>query len=259
MACLLQLPHGELQDALEATAAEAMPVVVSVRDTRSDAWIPCSSRLLAVTDDAILLELPRAYGSDTPREFVPGEEMCMTFRLGEDKLLCKSVVVRCGTETLSDGTEAPVLRASRPQWGHVLQRRAFSRVPVPEGEMLRAGSSIGSSEETCVPAAPVWTGRVLDLSAGGMRVAVDPGAAAELEEGVPVYVCLAFGRAGRTVYSDAVVRHVESKERTTIVGLEFVELTGSPEGRKTLHFICEKIQSYQQARTGFAQGSAAGG
>ncbi|MFW6066177.1 MAG: flagellar brake protein [Planctomycetota bacterium] len=258
MACLVQLPRGELQDALEATAAEAMPVVVSVRDTDSDAWIPCSSRLLAVSDGVMLLELPRPYGSDTPREFVPGEEMCMTFRVGGDKLLCKSVVIRSGTEQLADGTEAPALRVSRPEAGHLLQRRAFSRVAVPEGELLRAGFSVGSSEDTSPPAAPVWTGRVLDLGAGGMRVAVDPGAAAELEEGTPVYVCLAFGKAGRTVYSNAAVRHVEPRERTTIVGLEFLNLTDSPEGQKTLHFLCEKIQSYQQSRTGLAPQASSG-
>lgn len=255
MACLVQLPRNELETSLTAAADEAMPVVVSVRDPQSDGWVPCSSRLLAVCGEAILLELPRPYGSDRPREFVPGEEMCMTFRLGGDKLLCKSVVIRCGTERLSDGTEAPALRASRPESGHLLQRRAFSRVPVPEGEMLRAGFSIGSSEDTSPPAAPVWTGRVIDLSASGMRVAVDPGAVSELEQGLPVYCCLAFGRAGRTIYSNAVLRHVDARERTAIVGLEFTTLTDTPEGQKSLRFICEKIQSYQQSRTGFAESS----
>ncbi len=248
MSCLKHLPAMDIVESLEAAAEAAIPVVVSVQDNNSGHWVPCSSRLLGLGDDALLLELPRPYGSDTPREFVPGEELCVTFRLNSDKLICRSIVIRCGTETLADGIEAPAIRASRPEAAHLIQRRAFSRVSVPEGEMLRVGFAVGSSDVAAAPATPVWTGRVMDISAGGLRAAVNPGAAADLDEGTPVYACLAFGRAGRTIYTDAVVRHVESRRRTTIIGLEFQSLTDSPEGRKTLRFICEKTQSYQQER-----------
>jgi c-di-GMP-binding flagellar brake protein YcgR len=247
MACLKHLPAQEIGASLEIAADEAMPVVVSARDSRKDSWVPCSSRLLGLGGDGMILEMPRPYGSETPREFVPGEEVCLTFRLNGDKLICRSIVVRSGSEMI-DGVEVPALRAARPESAHLIQRRAFSRVPVPEGEMLRAGFSVGSSDIAAPPSAPVWTGRVIDLGAGGFRAAVDPGAAHELDDGTPVYACLAFGKAGRTVYSDAAVRHVDGREKTAIVGLEFLHLAETPEGQKTLHFLCERIQSYQQAR-----------
>ena len=89
--------------------------------------------------------------------------------------------------------------------------------------------------------APVWSGRLIDLSTGGLLVRVSIEAARHIEPGDIVGICLAFGADGRSVYLDAQLRHNAPDGEMALMGFQFVDVEADY-AREVLAVIADKLR-----------------
>jgi c-di-GMP-binding flagellar brake protein YcgR len=97
------------------------------------------------------------------------------------------------------------------------------------------------------PDRPVWTGRIVDLSAGGFSVRTTEESIRLLEPGYFVGTRLVFGVGQEAVYADASVRHIAAGEDGTVVGFQFLGLEYTDAGKQSLRTISRKVAEYQAA------------
>lgn len=85
--------------------------------------------------------------------------------------------------------------------------------------------------------APIWSGRVINMSAGGVYVRADLEAARYIEVGDLIGIRVSFGgEMSESIVMDATFRHAERDGDMVLLGFQFVEGDFSPE---TVHAIAE--------------------
>jgi c-di-GMP-binding flagellar brake protein YcgR len=196
-----------------------------------------------------------------PHEFAPAERIGLSFKLKHYKhVFCATVtgfgnmeLPRAATALSDEAISAdtpiivPALVVCCPTRMQRLQRRAFLRAPVPPNRIVRASFWLGNWQDEPSGAntqTPVWLGAVSNISAGGLQILTDSGAARVLEMGDSVGVRLVFGAGDQTVYADAQFRHIEAAGDKTLIGFQFVGLAQTPQGRHALDLISRKVGEY---------------
>jgi hypothetical protein len=154
---------------------------------------------------------------------------------------------------------------SMPDEIEVIQRRSFERVRPPEKMNVAVNvwsrNFLGGGGGT--PTAEVsqsWTGKLVDISAAGLAVAVSLSQGPALEAGqfvnlkfvpLPTETPLAFNAYVKSVSQTA-------DGSSVCLGLATVGLEASPEGRLILQRLCNIVEQYSKINTEPAT-SAAGG
>lgn len=253
MAVLQELSAKQIDEVIHAAAEREIPAIITI--SREGSWANLHSRILAIRDSHLLLELPAFYPGEIPHEFVPAERIGISFKLKHHKHILAARLVAQERVVTDDGTEVPVLATVLPSRMQRLQRRAFLRVHVPANRIVRASFWLGgcSMEPAGTsPDRPVWSGQVVNLSAGGFQLSADPVSVEGLETGETVGVRLVFGTDGETIYSDAQFRHMEIERGRAMLGFQFIGLTETPEGRVALQMLSAKVGEFQRIaeRTG---------
>jgi hypothetical protein len=232
----------QISDSLHDAVGRHIPLNLSVQ---TDNWVNLHSRFLAVRDDKLLVELP-VLDDGAPHEFVPAEKVALSFKLKHHKYLSSARVAGLDTWTLDDGTDISVLSLCFPMQMQRLQRRSFTRVEVPPGRVVRVSFWPGDKDtEPASPgdSTPVWSGRVMDLSAGGFQAILhEP---TTLPEGQTVGVRLAFGPGETSIYCDAQYRHgCKQEDDTWSLGFQFIGLAQTEAGREVLRTIGRKMNEF---------------
>jgi len=243
---LQELDHEQIRDVLTAAAAKQIPITVTVRVR--DNWNNLRSRILALESGHLLIDPPTGCEDHLAHEFAPADKIHINFKLKHYKHMLTATVAGSG-QFNSGGTSVPALSVVCPTTVLRLQRRAFHRVAVPEGRIVRASFWLGGAEaEPAGTSAdrPVWSGRVTNLSAGGFQVVAEPGAANALDVGEVVGVRLAFGPGEDTVFSDARFRHVDLVGHDALLGFQLMGLAETPRGREALQRITTKVIAFQK-------------
>jgi c-di-GMP-binding flagellar brake protein YcgR len=123
------------------------------------------------------------------------------------------------------------------------------RVDVPANWIVRASfwqGACDSEPSGGSPLHPVWFGRVVNISAGGMLLAAEEAVSRALEPGDTVGMRLSFVSSGESLYTDAQFRHLEADKGRVLLGFQFLGLTETPEGRVVLQMISAKVSEYQR-------------
>jgi hypothetical protein len=246
-----ELDIRQIEEAVDAAVDKCIPLTLAV-DT--DGWKNLHSRFIDMDGTHIFVE-PGIDRAGVPQEFVPAEKVAMSFKLKHHKYLASARVVGLRPYTLDDGTQIPVLSLCFPTHMQRVQRRAFSRVEVPPGRVVRVSFWEGSKDTEPVVALaefPVWSGRVVDISAGGFRAVFTDCKELTIEPGERVGVRIAFGAGEDSVYADAQFRHVDDagdEDPThTGLGFQFLGLPHTPEGRDVLRLIAQKVADFGRAQ-----------
>jgi c-di-GMP-binding flagellar brake protein YcgR len=237
MSAIQELSNEQIDQVVAAAVDRRVPVVLTVQRGRT--WRTTSARALALRDVHLLLEL---VGEGANRQFIPAEKVGVSFKIKHHKHIFTATAV--AVERAQGGDVLVVCRPSRMQR---LQRRAYARAEVPPNRIVRASFWLGgcSAEPTgASPTTPVWSGRVINLSAGGFQLHTDAAAAGDVESGDAVGVRIVFGMGEQTVYSDAEVRHAELTGTRAVVGFRFLGLDQTHEGREALQLIASKVSEY---------------
>lgn len=247
MPMLQDLDADQIRQSVEGAAGRQLPVTVSVHV--EGRWENLRSRLLASREDRLLLQWPDAGEDRPPHEFVPGEKIGLSFKLKHYKHLSTAIVAGGAEADLGNGTPVPALSVCWPVRMQRLQRRAFERADVPPGRIVRASFWLGGCdcEPTGAPdGVPVWSGRVANISAGGLQLLTDAEAAEAVEPGDIVGLHVVFGAGDDVVHADAQFRHADPADGQWRLGFQFLGLGQTRNGRHALQLISNRVSEFQR-------------
>lgn len=247
MAKLQELTSRQIDEAVVAAVDKQVPVTVNVR--RDKVWHHLHSRLLGLRDSHMFLAIPQAYEGGEDLEFSPAEKLGLSFKLKHHKHVFSAITVGKETLEISGQGSVDVLSVCIPSKMQRLQRRAYQRVSVPEGKVVRVSFWVGTAGEEPSggnPSRPVWSGRVTDLSAGGFQLIVEDDEVWDLEVGESVGLRVAFGVGGQTVYADAQFRHRTEQDGKAVMGFQFLGLAHDRKSREVLQVLSAKVAEFQR-------------
>ena len=231
---LQELSVKQINEALALAAQKTIPITITYRQEPS--WVNLTSRMVRIADNRLLVELPPIEADVAPHEFVPAEKIGISFKLKHHKHIFTATVAGVQDHVFDDGEPMKVLGLCMPMRMQRLQRRMFYRADVPPNRIVRASFWMGGRDgepSGTSAATPVWTGRVTNLSAGGLQLIAAESPLPSLEIGDSVGVRLSFGSGQEAVYADAQFRHLVQEGQESVVGLQFIALGQSAEGRDT--------------------------
>ena len=245
---LQELSFKQITESLFLGSQKNIPITITIR--QDSLWLNFPSRMISITGKQLLVELPPVEADVPPHEFVPAEKLGISFKLKHHKHIFTATVAGMQDFPLENGESTKVLALCLPTRMQRLQRRMFYRVDVPANRVVRASFWLGGKEAEpngTSDTTPVWSGRVTNISAGGFQLLSTTNLGPMLELGDSVGVRLSFGSGQESVYADAQLRHVvlEGAEQWSL-GLQFVGLPQTPEGRQALMFIGQRVSEFQQ-------------
>jgi c-di-GMP-binding flagellar brake protein YcgR len=245
MSILQELNHREIAQVILSAAQRSLPLTITVRD--GEHWANYPSRLVGVKDHCLLVERPSG-DQVAAGAFSAGQSIGVSLKLKHHKYLFLANVACEPAPALVQGDDAPLLLLGLPTRMQRLQRRAYIRAEVPGGCVARAAFWVGGhKDEPAGPDRPVWSGRVINLSAGGFSVRTGEKSVRFLEVGDLVGTRLVFGIGQEAVYADACVRHFSLSDEGTVVGFQFLGLEYSDEGKTALQALSLKVNEFQAA------------
>ena len=174
--------HGDESDsdaALRRVIAQRSLVVVTART--GSGWMMLRSRFLpGPAAEVLRIERPRACRNERPR-FARGQSIGLSFRVGHTKFVLETEVLEAGT----DGIDGP-LTLGWPDCVQQLQRRMYVRYKIPSAWPVPLTLYHAQDMDRDPTALPDATGRLLDVSPGGVGVAVSGGCVEDWHAGQTV-------------------------------------------------------------------------
>lgn len=237
MATLHRLSENQIAEALTLAVQRAVPLTVTTQ--HGDTWSNAHSYAMAADPRGLTIAQPEI--DSAPAPLAQGQSVAVSFKLRHHKHLFSARV-------LSAGDSAAVLELPRQM--QRLQRRAYFRADVPANRIVRVSMWLGgvaAEPQGTTAAAPVWAGKVTNISAGGFQAQMHHDALESVEEGDIVGVRIAFGASsGQTVRADAQFRHAEARDGAALMGFQFMGLGQAPAGEQALQLIAVKVAEYQR-------------
>jgi len=167
----------------------------------------------------------------------PGLNLTASFRHGHHKCVFTTSVVDVQEANPSGLSPHRVLRLLRPDEMHELQRRLYVRTRVPPNRMIPVDLWLAPREASRPGAAP-RRGRMLDLSGGGMSLELPRDVSLCCREN-DLLTCRFTAEPSRAALEIPTrLRHTSRlPDGRMRIGLQFVGLDASDDGRRTLQCI----------------------
>ena len=159
-------------------------------------------------------------------------------------------------ETVVLGTKIPeelnirkIIYLKIPDSIEKMQRRLYTRIPVPgELKVKTLFWHRGYHDEARKPPGEnYWQGELLDISAGGLRVVIESWQHSYFN--VEQFVGLQFTPMSyqKPIVLEGQIKHIEKidEEEKLCIGVEFLGLEASNEGREKLGRLADVINAYQ--------------
>ncbi len=241
-----ELNMRQIDDAITLAVRKHIPLTLSINN---GGWVNFHSRFIAIQDTHVLLEPPYTNGEES-HEFSPAEKVSFSFKLKHHKYLSDARMAGLQEITLEDGSAGKALALCFPMRMQRVQRRSFTRIAVPPGRIVRVSFWAGDKDnEPTSPTdgRPVWSGSVIDLSAGGFCCTVTGDKVPFLKEGQYVGVRIGFGPGQESIYSDAHFRHCDTSGQKNSLGFQFLGLAHTADGREVLRTIGQKMCQFAKS------------
>lgn len=248
MAFLQELKGPDIAGILGIAAAEGL--AVSLTFHLQNRWVSARSRLVALAQGALFMEIPKAPGAGQAPTLPPGTEVGITFWRGPSKYhLSSSISQTCSVDR--KGQKTPAVSVPVPTVIRQSNRRSSQRVDVPGDKTVRAIFWLGGLEsepEPNSPHTPVWSGRLIDLSSEGFQVRAGGGTSADMFDVGDVFGArLIFSDANVTLRTDCMLRHKQLDGEMALMGFKFLELQSANDGVNAMDWVCTKVEEYRQA------------
>jgi len=248
VANLHDLSIDQIRQVIITAVSKQTPITVSVK--RDGGWENYRSSFLAMYELGLLMRPPVNEAGAGPALQL-ADQVGISFKQGHHKHVFLATVAGTASHVGADGEPVTALKIIGPSRMQRIQRRAFERVMVPDGELVRVAFWLGGQEvepRSSANEQAVWTGPVNDLSAGGFQVALQDYQGPELQTGDLVGVRLMFGVANETCFADAQFRHSKTHGHGILMGFQFVGLAHSRRGRSALQLISAKVAGFYCAQ-----------
>jgi hypothetical protein len=197
------------------------------------------------------VEKPKMDHLPTPYEFTAGEQVGVSFSVSHRKFVFAAKTLGHEIYRLDQETKSTALTLEMPKVVHKVERRLHDRLDLSCEEVIRASFWLGGWEarpEEATVESPVWSGRILNVSSGGLLVRASYEAAKYVEVGDILGVHITFGESGQSVFVDAQLRHCARDGEMALVGLQFVEDPVRPESNVGVRTIRKMITEQRAAK-----------
>jgi len=241
-------------DLLREAAARHLPATITCKMT--DGWATLKSRFLALDPDRreVIMEYPSQPGAVMP-EIVGGQNIGVSFRRGHKKCVFNAMVLERCHHSSATVQGVPALTLHWPEEMCELQRRLYYRAIVPRDKKIPVDLWRGDADTGPPPGEQTLRGTMLDLSAGGISIALPAEASGRFDDD-EVATCsfpVDVGEPPATVVGR--VRHWEEMDANRVrVGLHFINLDSLPGQRETFEHVVRLAIRFQRADTGHRPG-----
>ncbi len=240
MAFLEDLTPEDVKETLARLADGNLPVSLTVR--YQSRWVTFETRVIAEKAGVFWVELPKTDHLPTPYEFQPSEQVGMTFSLGHRKYVYSAMVIGKESYRLDPEAQNPrmALRLDAGDRMQRVERRLHERLNLAGQAANRASFWLGGSGARAADGeidGPVWSGRVLNLSTGGLLVRASFEAVKYVEVGDILGVHVHFGTGKADATLDGQVRHCDRDGEMALIGIQFIELAEALDGNRAIQAI----------------------
>ncbi len=237
-----------IEHVVKAAASRNSPVALTVR--HDELWQSYRSRFLGLRGNQVWIEFATP---NSPRALPPlevGQKVGITFKQRHYKFVFTTILVE-----MAEFTPAPdvCVHGMQIAWPHrmfQLQRRMFQRVDVPGHRWAFVHfweGGLGQEPQEELRDKLTYTGQLVDISAGGFRVRMlgtsDPG----FQTGDPLGCKLTVQGLNGNLRADGMFRHTTTDEFGVTLGIQFLGLTETSEGRVTLDQIARLLRDFHNA------------
>ena len=265
---VLILRQAEPQRLLQTVCAENIPVFISYLSARK--WRIARAKITDVAQRCFKVKITPQRVT-MPVMLHPGQAVGISFKYGFEPAVggarfvfgaeVATVEQSFYGEPVEPSADLSCLGSvslAMPEEIEVIQRRSYQRVRPPE--KMNVAVNVWSRNfldgGRGTPAAEVsqsWTGKLVDISAAGLAVAISLSQGPALEAGqfvnmkfvpLPTETPLAFSAYVKSVSQTA-------DGSSVCLGLATVGLEASPEGRLILQRLCNVVEQYSKMNTEF--------
>ena len=242
--------HGtKSREILQSVFEQKIPIQLSYQTQRN--WHRVRMSLTGIDDN-------RFYGKFSPQKKTEpvrletdqpvGVSIKYGFGGGYDKLVFGTIVIK------ADDNGA--VSFAVPEETEIVPRRSYFRVPVLEfmkvNVEFRHRYCTSEDGQATIAAGPRWEGNLIDISAGGLQIAVDAEPKPDFNKGDAVGIRFRPMPNEAELMFNAQVSNVlpTADEKSICIGLEIVGLEASPEGRLILQRLCNVVDEYHRISKG---------
>ncbi|MHC4122575.1 MAG: flagellar brake protein [Planctomycetota bacterium] len=245
----IRLVQGSgLKQILWAVRDRKMPVFISY--LLDDDWYLVRALVTAVREDSFDIRIsPKKRSQLIDIKACQSVGVSFQFGFGQeyDRFVFDAVVI--GFKSSSDLNNKQAIILSLPQQIERVLKRSYVRVDVPKSlevsvqlwnQKLNATDNCGLKSTS--------TGRLVDISAGGMQVAVDFFEKVDFKAGQSLRLRFSPLPNETPIMFNARIKNISptADGHNRCLGLEMVGLEASPEGRLILQRLCNVVEQYQQ-------------
>jgi hypothetical protein len=242
MSSLENLTDERMREILADAAGKELPLIVTVR--RRNRWVTFRSNFLATHESILWIAPPVTTEGDAPLKHEQAEKAGLTFEYSHQKHIVGAVIEGPEEYTDEEGNSGKALRLQCSSPMRRVQRRLHIRFDPPAEWQLRARFWLGGRNAQPGEAnveSPVWSGKVIDMSRGGIMVRADRQAGLFIDGGDIVGIELDFTADGKIVYLDAQRRNCQEDGEMVLLGFQFVDVDRTEYARRAVELIGQKL------------------
>ncbi|MCD6304106.1 MAG: PilZ domain-containing protein, partial [Planctomycetes bacterium] len=215
-------------------------------------WVTFQTRAIARAGQIMWVEMPKTDHLPGNYKFKVGEQIGVTFSVARRKYVFATEAMGTEKYRLDPEHESTALRLVVPEQMQKVERRLHDRLSLSHDVVTRATFWLGGWEARPAEAsvnAPIWSGQIINISAGGLLVRTTYEAAKYVETGdiVGVHVLLG-GDEEDSVFVDAQIRHCARDGEMALIGMQFVENENIPEMSAGIEHIRRLIAEQKKRR-----------
>ncbi|MFQ5412199.1 MAG: PilZ domain-containing protein [Phycisphaerae bacterium] len=214
-------------------------------------WVNLRSRFIRFDQDQGVIEIayPQPGKHQAPPEITVGQRLGISFRRGHKKCIFVSGVAMRREEVDDRGVRIHTLILCVPDRIRSLQRRAFQRIIIPPDEFIAIKLWEGGVPDSGSVAWPLCSGRIANISVGGVLVDIRADQNPRLRVGDLVGVEITTRPGQPPVSIDGQYRHcVQDGEERLGLGFQFLALEHDIPGRSSIMEVADFVRGLRRTR-----------
>jgi c-di-GMP-binding flagellar brake protein YcgR len=208
-------------------------------------WHMTKVEITDATPTTIQLEIPHRE-KHHPVNIQVDQPVGLSFKHNYCKYIFESTVI--GFEASVNNASGGVIVIQLPDKIERLQRRNFYRVMVPQDLNVRAifWHRAYNDDNRQAPMENYWQAKLIDVSAGGLQLAMDASQKSNFRPGQLVGLQFTPLPYEKPILLECQLRHIAptADGSSICLGLQIIGLEATYEGRETLHKLCDVVKTY---------------
>ena len=239
-------PRKVLQSVLE----KRIPAIMSYLS--GSRWHLARALLTNIGDDRFDIKVsPRRKSRQINIQVNQQVGISLKYGYGYDKFVFDTTVVEI--EPSTNPMDGRTIMLAVPKQIERVQRRSYYRIKVPSSldvnvKLWHRGYPDDPDHVPAAAVRQVWQGRLVDISAGGLQVAINSVERLNFRKGQSIGLRFTPLPYETPLMFNAYIRNVlpTAADESVCLGLQMIGLEASPEGRLILQRLCNVVEQYHQ-------------